>query len=88
MAIFCSNCGEKIDENKKFCSNCGAQLNGDNCNDESNKKICRFCKSKIDAEAKVCPVCRKQLSMSWAEWILGMILGIIIIDTIYRLFAR
>ena len=88
MASFCGNCGKKVSEDKNFCDNCGKKLKDDDNKNDGNKKICSFCKSKIDADAKVCPVCKKQLSMSWAEWILGIILGIIIIDTIYRLFAR
>lgn len=28
---------------------------------EDNKKICKYCKSEIDVEAKVCPVCKRDL---------------------------
>lgn len=90
MANFCSNCGKRINEDDTFCANCGFQLESeeDNDEDDDDKKICKFCKSKINADAKVCPICRKQLSMSWAEWVLGIILGIILFDIIYTFFVR
>ncbi|WP_436851535.1 zinc-ribbon domain-containing protein [Staphylococcus gallinarum] len=26
---FCSNCGNKLEENQSFCNKCGKQVNGD-----------------------------------------------------------
>lgn len=51
-------------------------------------KKCKYCKSEIDAEAKVCPVCHKTLSMSLAGIIVTLFIAFIVYAyIIYPLLA-
>lgn len=37
------------------------------------QKRCKYCMSMVNKKAKVCPVCRKQLGLSWYHWVIGIV---------------
>ena len=49
MATFCSNCGNKIENNENFCPKCGKKLTEDNSNNNNNIGYNNDSKSKIAA---------------------------------------
>lgn len=50
-------------------------------------KICKYCKNEINAKAKVCPVCRKNLSFSIGKLLVGVLLAFILVPFLYGIFT-
>ena len=48
-ALFCSNCGKKLDADAKFCSGCGKQL--------SVQNTCKNCGRVLKDDENFCPGC-------------------------------
>jgi len=46
---------------------------------ESKTKICKYCKSEIPADAKICPNCRKKQSGGWLKWVIIAVVVLAII---------
>lgn len=51
--------------------------------EQSKTKICKFCKTLIPREAKICPQCGKRVKGGKLKWIIIAIVGIIIISAIF-----
>lgn len=51
--------------------------------DESTTKLCKYCKSEIPIDAKVCPNCRKTQNFSIGRVFIGLIIGSIILYFIF-----
>lgn len=50
--MFCSNCGNQIDDDALFCTKCGAKLS-----EKHNESFCEKCGSKLDDDALFCTKC-------------------------------
>ncbi len=50
--MFCSNCGNQIDDDALFCTKCGAKLS-----EKHNESFCEKCSSKLDDDALFCTKC-------------------------------
>ena len=53
--LYCSNCGNKLDENSVFCNKCGQKIKQDTETENSAK--CPYCQSNISKKALKCPNC-------------------------------
>lgn len=42
-------------------------------------KICKYCQSEINENAKVCPICKKQVVFSIGNVIIGVIIAILLL---------
>ena len=66
---YCSNCGQKLEENAKFCSNCGAKINNGTINSDSKREIqyegymhkCPNCGEILKSFEINCPSCGYEL---------------------------
>ncbi|MBR0271181.1 MAG: zinc ribbon domain-containing protein [Methanobrevibacter sp.] len=56
-ARYCSQCGEKLENNSNFCTSCGFKVS----ENENETKFCHNCGKKIDANAEICPKCGVRL---------------------------
>ena len=58
--MFCSNCGEKIEDSSSFCKNCGAKITYDDKTERVQLK-CRECGGVMTADSSNktlhCPYC-------------------------------
>lgn len=73
--MYCRFCGEQVPNDTRFCPNCYNPCGFEDISTNSNnvsaykpkvfrgkpvvQKVCKYCRSHIDKNAKVCPVCRK-----------------------------
>ena len=46
---------------------------------EGKTKICKYCKSEIPADAKICPNCRKKQGGGWLKWVIIAVVVLAII---------
>lgn len=54
-----------------------------NNNKEKETKICKYCKSEIQIDAKVCPNCRKTLNFSIGRVAIGLVIGFAILYFVF-----
>lgn len=73
---YCSNCGEKLDDDYDVCLKCGQKY------DKPKTQKCKYCGEKIDYYAKVCPFCKKTLNFSIGRVFIGVIIGLFVISLI------
>ena len=53
--------------------------------DDSQPKLCKYCKTEIKSDAKVCPHCRKTQDFSFGRVMLGLLIGLIFMIIIFYL---
>lgn len=66
---YCSNCGQKVDDEAKFCSNCGAAIVISSENTQSQRKVaydgvihkCPNCGEILNSFTSQCPACGYEL---------------------------
>ncbi|MEX0998371.1 MAG: zinc ribbon domain-containing protein [Thermodesulfobacteriota bacterium] len=59
--MFCKNCGNQINREKKYCGYCGTEVKTKDGNFSNKTKNCTFCKAEIDFDSKECPDCKRVL---------------------------
>ena len=56
--MFCTNCGNKLDDDAIFCQNCGKKVSDD------SKLICGHCGAQLDEDSVFCSKCGKQVKQT------------------------
>lgn len=54
--MYCTNCGNKVDEDALFCTNCGVKLS-----DNLQNKYCCSCGTKFEDDASFCIKCGRKI---------------------------
>lgn len=60
--MYCTNCGNKVDEDALFCTNCGVKLS-----DNLQKKYCCSCGTKFEDDAIFCVKCGRKIQKDESE---------------------
>lgn len=65
--IKCPECEREVSDKAVDCPHCGCPLTSDNqlremTNENQQIKECKYCKTKIEKNAKVCPNCNRDLN--------------------------
>lgn len=54
-------------------------------NNNEETKECKYCKSSINVNAKICPNCRKTLDFSFGRVMIGLLIGFIVLIIVFYL---